>query len=116
MLAIGLSVSIVSANVQASGKVAAASAVAGATLATFVTLVATQGGCQTPASVTASVSVFCQAFKPIDLKDKELDQLPLYTATTIVRHNAAYKELCVRKGLLDKVKDIFRSKSGKEKD
>ena len=98
---------------KASGKVAAASAVAGATLATFVTLVATQGGCQTP-TVTASVSVFCTAFKPIMKDDLEaLDKLPLHTAERIVEHNATYRSLCVKRTVYDKVKDFFRGKPGK---
>ena len=88
---------------------AAASAVAGAAVATFVTLVATQGGCQTP-SVTASVSVFCSAFKPILEDDtKVLDKLPLNTAEDIVGHNAAYHELCTKKSIFEKIKDKLRS-------
>ena len=86
---------------------ATSAALMGAALATFVTLAATQGGCTTP-SLTASVSVFCQAFRPILVDDiKSLDELPIDVAERIVRHNAAYRELCVEKGIFGKIRDVF---------
>ena len=93
---------------------ATAAALAGASIATFVTLVATSG-CQTP-TVRESVSVFCTTFKPIlQDQEEELDKLPLSTAERIIGHNAAYKELCVKKGIFKKIRDAFKF-PGTEKD
>ena len=96
-------------NAEASnGKLATASAIAGAGIATIGIMIATNG-CTTTPKVTDSASVFCTTFQPIPLEDEELDKLPLDVAQSIVGHNAVYKSLCTKKGIIEKIKDKFRS-------
>lgn len=102
------SVLSVSDTEASSGKLATASAIAGAGIATIGIMIATNG-CTTTAPVTTSVNVFCTTFQPIPLEDEELDKLPLDVAQSIVGHNAVYESLCVKKGIIEKIKDKFRS-------